>query len=646
MRSPRSWKLLGTLPLALGLTAALSGCNNTAANLTDAASAPTPILRALSLPAQTRLISSTGMVTPTAAPAGGDALAQPEFPGGPSSGNDPGSADGSAAAGTVVNRSFSRNHPGRPNSVDRAGKPKSNPVVSTTINGLTMRDSRLANGGNQFSLVPPDQALCVGNGFVLESINDALRIHSTSGVDLSGVIDLNTFYGYPAAINRATGRRGPLLTDPVCLYDAATSRWFHVVLTLATNPSTGAYTGANALDLAVSRTADPRGAWTLYHVPVENDGTSTGPGGPAPFIGDYPHIGADANGIYVTTNAYSFFGTDYVGAQLYAFPKAALAAGAGSVNAVHLDLGLRPVPSFTVWPATSPGTQFATDNGGTEYFLSSLAAQEANGTGNASQIAQWSLSNTASLNTATPALSMGVTLVNVAPYSVPGTITQKDPGPGNVPLRDCLNDPTCAPILIGGPDPFHETLPALDGNDSRMQQVSYANGKLWGALDTGILGADGVTPAVGVAWYVLNPSNSQVKLQGYLTAPGNNSVTRPAVAVTESGRGVIGVNLAGPDYYPSAAYASLDAKVGAGAVTVTAAGVGPDDGFSGYKIFGGRQRWGDYAAAAVDGKDIWIANEYTPQTCSLATYLSTSRNCGGTRVTLGNYGTFITKLTP
>ena len=35
-------------------------------------------------------------------------------------------------------------------------------------------------------------------------------------------------------------------------------------------------------------------------------------------------------------------------------------------------------PGFTVWPAQSPGTSsFNTDNGGTEYFLSSNAADEA-----------------------------------------------------------------------------------------------------------------------------------------------------------------------------------------------------------------------------------------------------------------------------
>src|SRR5262249_3706837 len=51
----------------------------------------------------------------------------------------------------------------------------------TGFNGLSHRDQRLADGGNQFSLEPPDQGLCAGNGFVLEPINTALQAYHTDG---------------------------------------------------------------------------------------------------------------------------------------------------------------------------------------------------------------------------------------------------------------------------------------------------------------------------------------------------------------------------------------------------------------------------------------------------------------------------------
>ena len=57
---------------------------------------------------------------------------------------------------------------------------------------------------------------------------------------------------------------------------------------------------------------------------------------PAACIGDFPHIGADRYGVYLTTNEYSFFsdgsngGAAYTGSQIYAFSKSQLVAGASS----------------------------------------------------------------------------------------------------------------------------------------------------------------------------------------------------------------------------------------------------------------------------------------------------------------------------
>ena len=87
---------------------------------------------------------------------------------------------------------------------------------------------------------------------------------------------------------------------------------------------------------------------------------------------------------------------------------------------------------------------------------------------------------------------------------------------------------------------------------------------------------------------------------------------------------------------------------GGGAAERGAAGVGPQDGFTGYKALVGdppRPRWGDYGAAVLDGTDLWIASEYIGQTCTYADWLS-DFTCGGTRAQLGNWGTRISKVTP
>jgi hypothetical protein len=177
-----------------------------------------------------------------------------------------------------------------------------------------------------------------------------------------------------------------------------------------------------------------------------------------------------------------------------------------------------------------------------------------------------------------------------------------------------------------------------------MQQVAYANGNVWGALDTAV--NVGGQNRAGIAYYVVNPNSGKVLLQGQ-AGVANTDLTYPAVGVTQSGRGVIAFTLTGDNDYPSAALAGLDAKGGMGSVQVAAAGAGSWDGFTSYVVFGaGRPRWGDYGAAAVDGNDIWVASEYIAQTCTYADYLIVPQGqCGGTRAALGNWSTHISKMT-
>ena len=523
------------------------------------------------------------------------------------------------------------------------------------FDGLTLRNQRLANGGNQFTVEPPDQGLCVGNGFVLESVNDVLRVWDTNGNALTGVIDLNTFYRYPAAINRTTRAFGPSITDPSCVYDAATQRWFHVVLTLDRKGTTSALSGKNHLDIAVSDSADPRGNWTIYKLPVQNDGTDGTPnhfctGGPC--LGDYPHIAVNRDGLYITTNEFALFGSGFFGAQVYAISKRALVNHSANVPVVLINTGDPSIPfnGFTLWPAQAPagGDDASNDDGnGTEYFMSSLAVFEDNGTSN--QILIWSLSNTRSLNGTTPNLSLDAKFVDTLTYGVPPRSDQKA---GDFPFGQCLSDTTTAtPFGVGcwrnfftAGGPFPNVEKKIDSNDSRMQQVYYSQGKLWGALDTAV--TVGGENRAGIAWFVVNPKSGKVKNQGVIAVAGNN-VTRPAVAATEDGRGIVAFTLTGKDHYPSAAYATLSANYGAGNVQIVAEGVGPADGFTGYNptaLFGRRSRWGDYGAAATDGNNIWIASEYIGQSCTLAQYVSGAFSCGGTRVSQGNWYTRVTKL--
>ena len=80
--------------------------------------------------------------------------------------------------------------------VARAGEATAAATLGVSFHGLDHFDQRTANGGNQFSVEPPDQGLCVGNGFVMETVNDVIQVFDTSGNPLTDVVDQNTFYGY------------------------------------------------------------------------------------------------------------------------------------------------------------------------------------------------------------------------------------------------------------------------------------------------------------------------------------------------------------------------------------------------------------------------------------------------------------------
>jgi hypothetical protein len=202
-----------------------------------------------------------------------------------------------------------------------------------------------------------------------------------------------------------------------------------------------------------------------------------------------------------------------------------------------------------------------------------------------------------------------------------------------------------------------------------MQQVTYANGKLWGALDTA-LNPEGGAQRAGIAWFVVKPSvatgsvSAKMALQGYLGKAGAD-LTYPAIGVTPSGRGVMAFSYTDATTYPSAGYAAIDALVGTGPISVAAEGKATDDGFTSYKSQVGnppRTRWGDYGAAAVDGSSVWIASEYIASACDYTTWggrffgattgdnklgtCASAPGAAGPRTALGNWSTRISQVTP
>ena len=499
---------------------------------------------------------------------------------------------------------------------------------ATGFNGLD--DYQQTNAGtglyanSQFDVTPPDQGLCVGSGDLVEAINLAIRIYSTSGTPLTAAVPLNQFAGVaPETINGGSPF-GPFLSDPKCYYDPDTARWFLSFLAFSVDPTTGALGNTAAQYVAVTQTSNPTGTWTIYQFPTTDDGTAGTPSDPGcPCFGDQPLIGADANGFYVTTNEYSITGPAFNGAQLYAMSKTGLEKG-GNTTVTHLQPGsdasitstLGGV-AFSIQPATSPASGYETAANGTEYFQSALdfGAAPALGT-RANDIAVWNLTNTASLSTASPHPLLSAVVVPSEEYTQPPNAAQ---APGTLIIDN--------------------KLALLDTNDDRMNQVVYADGHLWSGLNTAVKTPQGPTLA-GIAWFATTPATSAggglsavLAGEGYL-AVNQEDVLYPSIGVTPAGKAVMAFTLAGPSYHPSAAWAPLSLASGAGPVYVAAAGQNAFDDFSAVKAFGGSgsARWGDYSAAVSDPSGtIWMGTEYIS---------------GVERTFYTNWATFIAHVTP
>jgi hypothetical protein len=488
------------------------------------------------------------------------------------------------------------------------------------FNGMTHSDQRLANSGNQFSIEPPSPSIAVANGNILEGVNNAVRVYATSGAPLIPTIASNQLFGLSPAIDRTRTPNvyGVYTTDMRVFFDQDISRWF-VLQRSQDEDSSGNFLSASHIYLAVSQTADPTGAYNIYVMDTSNRGNFG-----CPCVDDYLQIGADRYGFYISADEYSIQDPNnpfFNDAVVLAISKADLAAGNFTPRAFRFVVPFSTGYEFAIQPAsTPPGASPDLASGGVQFFVSSYPV------GSDNNLALWALSNTASLQGA-PNLLMTQTTVSTLSYSLP---------PSGVSQRS-------GTLTLG------TTLELLDAgyfSDSRVLSASYAAGRLFVTLASTVLEANN-NPVSGGLYVVFAPTfrggvlgATSPEKQGYLAAI-NNHILRPAIAVNRLGRGAIAFTLVGPDYYPSAAFVSIDITASApSAIQIVGAGVLPEDGFSGYGPIpncptcsgNGIARWGDYSTAvtSTDGS-IWLVSEYIPNL---------------PRTPLANWGTFISQYLP
>ncbi len=479
-----------------------------------------------------------------------------------------------------------------------------NPTTSSfSFMGMSEYDQRSADGGNQLNVEPPSQGLAVANGYVVEGVNNAFQVYSTSGQPLlPSVISTNQLFGMAPACTRTSSTsgcvaEGPFPTDIRVFYDQTLNRFF--VLQRVQDDAQDSH-----LWIAVSQTGDPTGTYNVYSINTTNPPLRGGASIPAceifGCISDYPEIGSDEYGVYVSWNSYNAANltSQPPAAVILAIDKASLGKNAATPNAWEFTLQRATNYEFTIQPATTPpGGFFYVGNNGIEYFVSSQFASSG------TQVAVWALVNTSYLSSTNPSVQLELYQVIIPTgitYEIGDPVIQP---PGPTPLGTTYGDP----------------VEYLDPGDVRIQSVEYVNARLYVTMQTQYTDDNG-QPVLGAAYVILAPifrggvPNATVLSQGYLYV-NTDSILRPAMAVNPQGQGAIVFTLAGPDYYPSAAFVTVNGLSIGSSIQIAGVGGAPEDGFSGYYAFGGDgiARWGDYSAAmaASDGS-IWMATEFIP----------------------------------
>lgn len=347
-----------------------------------------------------------------------------------------------------------------------------------------------------------------------------------------------------------SGATGPF--DPKIVYDPFADRW---LVTAVSN----ARSGSSALLVGTSATGDPTGTWYLYRTDADSANVSWA---------DYPSIGFTKDWIVVQVNLFSISSSTFTRTHIYAFDRADLSAPGTGRHTLFSD--------STIGGVQSPASTYDADVD-TAYLL-----QDFNGNASGSgYLRLFKIAGAVGSEVLTP---VGLVRVN-APWSSLG-----GSGADFAPQKGSSSK--------------------IQTNDSRMMNVVYRNGSLWGA-HTVFLPAGGATRSA-IQWWQIGVDGS-VQQRGRIDdSTGSTFTAYPSIAVNLNDDVLIGYSRFSADEYAAAAssfrYGTDAADTMRPSMTLKA-GVAPY-----YKTFSGtKNRWGDYSAAAVDpvnDRDLWTVQQY------------------------------------
>ncbi|HEX9036375.1 MAG TPA: hypothetical protein VF808_05230 [Ktedonobacterales bacterium] len=420
------------------------------------------------------------------------------------------------------------------------------PALLSSAAGLTSVD------GNDW--YPPDQAIAAAPGYVFEGVNNVMEVYTTAYAKKYGPWT-------PDQLFASVKHTGDVFGDPQITFDA--ERAVYLISWLEINPTTG----ADSIDLAVSLTSTPSPLtnFRVYQIPASTTGSDD--------FCDYPTLGYDYWGAYVTCITFSVASGVFTGNRTYAFDINKLLTGSvvlvwyGNVLTA-LNCSTACTPAFRVSPAMEDGVPQA------EW----LSATDVGFGATSSNLTLCALTNTHALET------------------------------GGTPTASCSNNtlPAAYTDSMGAPQPGTATT-VYPGDG--YKQIAYRNGQLYFAFPEAV--SCGGSAVDGIYWAAVDPQLSTIaahnpqQVAGIVSAytnqgvfcftGGTDNLYMPSLVAGTEGDMALVFNDSGPALAPSVYYtgrAAADAPGTMGQGSAWKAVVtGTNSNDSG--------RWGDYSACAL-----------------------------------------------
>jgi len=267
-------------------------------------------------------------------------------------------------------------------------------------------------GVAQTAFRPPDCTLAVGPNDVLVGVNVDLVGYTRAGAQRF------RWAGFTTLFNPVLPQ-GAQLFDPKLAYDHYANRWIVCIAGRRANPQ------GSWIMMAVSQTADPAGAYWIWATDAAVDGSTA-----TNNWSDYPMLGFDTQGIYVSTNQFAFNG-GFSYAKVRIFNKAELYTGGSGAghNIRWWDFrSLRNADNSLAF-SVQPAVHFQGAGGNPPAFLVNSLFPRGN------KLTLWTLANPLALwSGGAPTLTSNS--IACRSYDLPPAAVQKDGGTVRIATND------------------------------------------------------------------------------------------------------------------------------------------------------------------------------------------------------------------